>query len=807
MTISALKEKAEAFYPAIAFDLFLPYSLRKWIRLALLLIALFTIVGLSHIIVPIGYVVDKEFFAGIFFISFSLWIFMHLLEGMYYSYYFHDHEMYFEVAQILTHHDDLTVSFLTLPIGKYVMYRCGLSESEVKSFLKARKKTMTSNDFVLTDMTPRDRVTLADFGFSLMKHDKDFAYFLFERGIGEEMFRGAIDWVSSNMYLMRNSQRWWSRTQLSTIPSLGKNWSYGQVPILERHANLVDTHLAPLTDTKIDRLFSDDVIAIEQVLMKSREANAIIISDDGLTGVDIIRTMASHIARGVSHPYFEDKRIFIMHGTSFLESAGDLFVQEFQALLNEAQSAGNIILVIQHLASFVERAHTKGIDVVSIMEPYLNSNVSIVALSDTKGYHRTLESEVLITRFFEKVVAHALDEERTLILLQNEVYALETKYGVLFSYPSLIAVVQSAQRYFGEAVLADKALDIIHEIIPEIRSQGKKLIKKEDVLRVVEIKTHIPQGVHSKKHKETLLSLEEKLHDRVVGQQPAITSIAKTLRRVNAGVSRTKRPMGTFLFAGPTGVGKTETAKALADIFFGGKENLIRFDMTEFSGLDGLQKLIGSTGGEVGLLASALRERQYGVLLLDEFEKAHSDVHNLFLQILDEGIFTDTRGESISARNVVVIATSNVGSELWSEATKNLTAEDKRAKLVDYIIDNRIFKPELLNRFDNIVVYSTLKENDLRDIARLQVYALRDRLKQQGIDLEINPFLLAYVVSKGSSNKFGAREMQRAIADTIESEIAEKIIAEKVHPGDTITFSSSQGEGEFLLSISPMRKN
>lgn len=807
MTISALKEKAEAFYPAIIFDSFFPYAIRKWIRLLLLLIALFTIVGLSHIIVPLGYVVDKELYVGIFFISFSLWIFMHLLEGMYFSYYFHDHEMYYEVAKILTHHQDLTVSFLTLPIGKYVMHRCGLSEAEVKSFLKTRKKTLTSESFVLTDITPRDRITLADFGYNLIKYDEDLAYFLFERGIGEDVFRGAIDWVSANMYLMRNAQRWWSRAQLSTIPSLGKNWSYGQVPMLERYASLVDTHFTPLTDTKIDRLFSDDVIAIEQVLMKSREANAIIISDDGLTGVDIIRTMASHIARGISNPYFEDKRIFIMHGTSFLESAGDLFVQDFQALLNEAQSAGNIILVIEHLASFVERAHAKGIDVVSIMEPYLNSSVSVIALSDTKGYHRTLESEVLVTRFFEKVVAHALDEHRTLVLLQNEVYALETKHGVLFSYPSLIAVVQSAQRYFGEAVLADKALDIIHEIIPDIKSQGKKLIKKEDVLHVIETKTHIPQGVHNKENKETLLNLEAKLHDRVVGQQAAITSIAKTLRRVNAGVSRTKRPMGTFLFAGPTGVGKTETAKALADIFFGGADNLIRFDMTEYSGSDGLQKLIGSTNGTVGALASALRERQYGVLLLDEFEKAHSDVHNLFLQILDEGIFTDTRGEAISARNVVVIATSNAGSELWDSSTISLSPEDKRAQLVEYIIDNRIFKPELLNRFDNIVVYDALKENDLRGIARLQVYALRDRLKQQGIDLEINPFILSYVVSKGSSTQFGAREMQRAIADSIESAIAEKIIAEDVHPGDTIAFSPAQGEGEFTITIAPMRKN
>lgn len=807
MTIELLREKAEFFYPAIFFDQCFPHRFRRWIRWFLLIGALLSLFGLATLVLPLNIVIDKELAAGSFFIFFSLWVFMHLLEAMYYSYYFHDYEMYFEVAKILlSPEQDITRAFLTVPIGQYVMLRCGVSLPDVRAFLAARKKSLLIHSFKLIDATPRDRITLADFGNALIKYDKEFAYFLFERGVGEDVFRGALEWVSYNAYLVRNKQRWWSRAQLSTIPSLGKNWSYGQVPVLERHARLVDTHLAPFASTKVDTLFSDDVAAIELVLRKNREANAIVISDDGLGGMDIIRTMASHIARGVSHPYFEDKRIFILHGITFLESAGDRFQSELMSLLAEAHTAGNIILVIEQMAAFVERGHSRGIDVISIMEPFLNSNVSIVALTDTKGYHRTLEAEALITRYFEKVIAHTLNAERTLTLLQNEVYALEVRYGVMFTYPSLVAIVQSAERYFGEAVLADKALDLIHEIVPDVKAQHKKVILKEDVLRVIETQTNIPQGINNQEQKDILLNLEEKLHERVAGQHAAITAVAKTLRRVNAGVSRTKRPMGTFLFAGPTGVGKTETAKALADIFFGGAQMLIRFDMTEFSGTDGLQKMIGYPGSNTGgLLSSALREHPYGVLLLDEFEKAHPDIHNLFLQVLDEGVFTDSRGEVISARNTVIIATSNAGSELWAQQTKELSTEEERSLLIDYIINNRIFRPELLNRFDNVVVYQNLSEDDLRGIARIQVSALRDRLMQQSIDLTINPFIVSYVISKGSSSTFGAREMQRTIANTIEASIAEKMIAGDITAGDTIAFDAPRGQGEFTLSVSRVR--
>lgn len=805
MTYYQLREKAEAFYPAVLLDKKVPFKRRKLIRGIAMFLIITSLAALSSIVLPLDLNIDKEIFAGIFFMSFSFWVAMHLLEAMYYSYYFHDQEMYFEVAKvILSDSTDLTKAFLSMPIGKYVMWRCGISNANIKAFLKNRNKTLPPIGFTLVDGTPRDRITLADFGYALLKYDRDLAYFLFERGVGEQVFRGAAEWVSYNAYLVRNKERWWSRTQLSKVPSIGKNWSYGQVPMLERYARLVDTHTTPLSAQKIDKIFTQDVENLELVLRKNRQANAIVVSDDGVGGVDIIRTMASQIARGVSHPYFEDKRIFIMHGVTFLEATGDRFQEECLMLLNEAHNAGNVILVIEQMAAFVERGHAKGIDVIAIMEPYLNSNVSIVGLTDSRGYHRTLEAEPAILAYFEKIIAYQLDADMTLTLLQNEVYALEAKYKVLFTYPSLIAIVQSAERYFAESVLADKALDLIHEVVPEVVAQKKKMIFKEDVLNVVETRTNIPQGINSKDQKENLLNLEQKLHERISGQQSAITAISKTLRRVNAGVSRTKRPLGTFLFAGPTGVGKTETAKALAEIFFGGPDMLIRFDMTEFAGADGLAKLIGHPGTPGGQLSMALREKPYGVLLLDEFEKSHPDVHNLFLQILDEGMFTDSRGESISARNTVIIATSNVGSEIWSGGYSG-NSEDQRAELVDYIINNRIFRPELLNRFDGIVVYEHLSEDDLRGIARIQVYALRDRLLQQSIDLNINPFLLSYVVSKGTSSQFGAREMQRAIADNIESVIAEKIISGDIGAGDVITFDSPKGEGEFTMSVSRVR--
>jgi ATP-dependent Clp protease ATP-binding subunit ClpB len=301
----------------------------------------------------------------------------------------------------------------------------------------------------------------------------------------------------------------------------------------------------------------------------------------------------------------------------------------------------------------------------------------------------------------------------------------------------------------------------------------------------------IPVGPIRDGEREMLLHLEEELHKRVVGQEAALSAIAGAMRRARSGIGSTKRPIGSFLFLGSTGVGKTETAKALAALFFGGEEKMVRFDMSEFSGRDGLMRLIGDSV-HAGALASALKEHPYCVLLLDELEKATTEVHDLFLQVLDEGMFTDGRGSRVNARNTIVVATSNAGSALiWELTQAGRRPQDEKDRIIDTVISERIFRPELINRFDATIIFASLAVDEQRTIARFMLADLEKRIRDRGYTLVVNDALLDVLMKQGYNPEFGARPMRRAIQDVIEERVARKIIEGRLRPGTSIEFTSA----------------
>lgn len=302
-------------------------------------------------------------------------------------------------------------------------------------------------------------------------------------------------------------------------------------------------------------------------------------------------------------------------------------------------------------------------------------------------------------------------------------------------------------------------------------------------------------GEITPEEKEKLETLEPRLHELVVGQEHAITQLSDALRRSRAGIRDLERPVGSFLFLGPTGVGKTQTAKAIAEVFFGDSEALSRLDMSEYSGSRALEQLTGSfDSGQVGILTKLIKSRPYGVLLLDEFEKADRKVHDLFLQILDEGFFTDMGGRKVNARNLIFIATSNAGSDMiWKAAEEGIDTSKIKDELTKYVIDAGIYRPEFLNRFDDVVVFHPLSRDQLHEIAKIMLQGTKTRIKQKGYELVINEPLVEYVTRIGYDPTFGARPMARAIKDTVEQVIAKKIISGSLRAGDRVEL----GEEDF----------
>ena len=469
------------------------------------------------------------------------------------------------------------------------------------------------------------------------------------------------------------------------------------------------------------------------------------------------------------------------------------FEFEFIKLLDESATAGNVIMVIEDLPGFIESASRIGSNAVSLLSPYLDSPViQFICFSSPTPFHQAIEpDETLITKFEVMILkeGEALDIIQT---LQDEASSVESQYGIMISQPTLSVIAESADRYVTEGVMPDKAIDLLHELAAKFGQQGKKYLVRADVLEFVKAKTGIPTGTVSSAEQDKLVRLEEYLHQRVIGQDEAVKAIANAMRRARAGVTNPNRPIGSFLFMGPTGVGKTETTKALAQTFFGDDNRILRLDMSEYKAEDALPKLIGSVGANTPRgLTSMLREKPYGVLLLDEFEKTTKDVMDLFLQVLDEGMFSDMRGKKVNARNMIIIATSNAGSDLiWDYVKRGENLAEKKNEVIETIVKEGIFKPELLNRFDGVILFEPIDSARLREIAKLMLERFRGRIRTRGIDLEITEDLVNFLMQFGSDPKFGARPMNRAIQDTVEQKIADKIIQGAIKPGEKIVLTA-----------------
>lgn len=486
-----------------------------------------------------------------------------------------------------------------------------------------------------------------------------------------------------------------------------------------------------------------------------------------------------------------DKRLVQLSSSSLLAGTTIAGAQErLIRMMQEIRKAKNIILFINNVHDLMSGGGEKQVlDVSETLAEYLGKgNFLCFATTTVEGYNKyILNSEV--GSVFSRIDIHAMDENQAIQVLESKVGQLEYKHHVFFSYEALDHAVTLAGRFLHDVPLPESAIGLMSEAASFVRrSRGERqLVRGEDVAVVVSEKTGIPSTAISEDESAKLLRLEEAMHARVIGQHEAVVLVANALRRARADIRSRARPIATFLFLGPTGVGKTELAKTIAEVYFGAEKCMIRIDMSEYQDKASIYRLIGEPGAQgTGLLTEAVRQHPFSLVLLDELEKADPDVLNLFLQVFDDGRLTDSVGRVIDFTNTIIIATSNAGTAFVQEKIQEkMPVEDIRQLLIRGEL-KQYYRPEFLNRFDGIVLFRSLTKKEIKQVASLMLARVAKDLEQKGVFLRVEDAALDALAEAGFDPEFGARPMRRAIQDRIENTLAELVLGNKLRRRDTV---------------------
>jgi ATP-dependent Clp protease ATP-binding subunit ClpC len=705
----------------------------------------------------------------------------------------------YDVAVVaLKNEDDMAQAFCTSHLGSVVLFRAGVSQEAVTDYLHNPRQQLTASMIIL----PEDEIfSLIGLGKYLLKHDVAFAEMITHAGVTHETFLGALRWVIGSVHQEKRVARWWSKDNLSQTKGIGREWSYGYAYLLQKFSRDIRTS-AVFSTLSLNTPFAlEKITEIETALAKTKEANVLLIGEAGVGKIDLVMAVQRRMQTGKSLDSIHGQQVVVLDTNRLFASHKDKQSLELTILgmFNESIQAGNIIIVIENLSVFIKEAESMGIYIPELIDQYLSTpNIHVIATDTPGAFHTHLETKSGFVRRFSEILIDTPDLSATTRVLQNIAVQQEAKNKTLFTYSALHALTVASDRYIVEGVLPDKAITLLIDVASAAKQRDLQIISEDFVYEVVSQKTGVPAGPISDDERDTLLHLEDKLHQQVIGQTAALSAIARTMRRARAGIQSADKPIGSFLFLGPTGVGKTETAKALAKVFFGGESKMRRIDMSEFSGADAIEKLIGD-GESAGVLPTILREHPYSVILLDEFEKADQSVHDIFLQVLDEGIFTDSRGTKVNARNTIIIATSNAGSQLilnTVQQRKELSTLSE--EIINNIVKEGIYRPELINRFDSTIIFEPLSVGQQTEVASLMLKELYQRVHTQGYELRIKDDLLNALVKKGYSPEFGARPMLRVFQDIIEEKVAQKIIEGSVQKGDTLKLELADFTAEEL---------
>ena len=538
-----------------------------------------------------------------------------------------------------------------------------------------------------------------------------------------------------------------------------------------------------------------------QILSRRSKNNPVLIGEPGVGKTAVAEGIAAYIAGSDAPDSMAGKRLVALDLPALLAGTkyrGD-FEERVKAVLKDVKKAGDVILFIDEMHTMIGAGSAEGaIDAANILKPALGrGEVQIIGATTPEEYRRHIEKDAALERRFQPVKIAEPSRSDSLKMLGAVRQSLEKHHGVKISDAALTAAVDLSARYINDRFLPDKAIDLADEAAAHIRVSGGGLVTAEDIAGIVSMWTGIPVANLSADETKRLCNMESILHRRVIGQNEAVTAVSRAIRRGRVGLSDPDRPIGSFLFLGPTGVGKTELCRALAEAVFGESEAMIRLDMSEYMEKHAVSKLIGSPPGYVGYedggqLTERVRRKPWSVVLFDEIEKAHEDVWGILLQIMDDGRLTDSAGRVVSFRNTIIVMTSNVGAKSISDGRPRMgftpdggdEAQLMRARINEEL--RRTFKPEFLNRIDETIVFRRLSRAEIRSIAERMLLTVAERFKALGMTLSVPDQVVDFLAERGYDEKYGARPLRRAIRSMIEDKAAELMLTDSLGRGDTV---------------------